>query len=349
MQKALEQLGVPVWSFACGLPLPGEPAGPAGDLPPPGAALVLHVNSPILPAALLRLKNRGFMRGRRVVGYWAWELPVAPDSWLAGVPFVHEIWTPSRFSAAALERLAPGRVRVVPHPVASVPPNPSPLTRADFGLPGAALIVLVSFSLASSYARKNPQAAIAAFRAAFGDRADRILLLKISHADHASEDFEALRAAAGNAANIRFETRIFPAPDNYALMQCADIVLSLHRSEGFGLVPAEAMCLGRPVVATDFSGTKDFLDAGCGMPIAYRLIPARDPRGVFEAPGAMWAEADIGQASSALTALAQYADLRARLGQAAQLAARRRLGSEKLAEAVRSIGLAVATPAPASS
>jgi glycosyltransferase involved in cell wall biosynthesis len=347
MAAALELIGVPVWIFACELALPGKDSGPAGDMPPPGAALVLHVNSPVLPAALLRLKNRGFLRGRRVIGYWAWELPMVPDSWRVGLPFVHEIWTPSRFSAAALERIAPGRVRVVPHPVAAVPPKPASLGRADFGLPEAAIIVLVSFSLASSFVRKNPVGAIAAFREAFGDRADRILLLKISHADHAPADFSELRAAACGAANIRFETRMFSAPENLALTQCADIVLSLHRSEGFGLVPAEAMCLGRAVVATDFSGTTDFLDAGCGMPIPYRLIPARDPRGVFEAPGAMWAEADIGEAARALAALATDSELRARLGQAAQVAARQRLGSEKLAEAVRSLGLAVAPPAQA--
>jgi glycosyltransferase involved in cell wall biosynthesis len=267
---------------------------------------------------------------------------VVPDGWRVGVPFVHEVWTPSRFSAGALERLAPGRVRVVPHPVAAIPPVPSRLGRADFGLPLGAVVVLVSFSLASSYVRKNPLAAIAAFRAAFGTRADRMLVLKIVHADHAPGDLAELRAAAAGAENIVFETRLFPAADSHALTRCVDIVLSLHRSEGFGLVPAEAMVLGRAVVATDFSGTTDFLDASCGMPISYTLVPARDPRGVFEAPGAEWAEADVGEAAAALRALADDADLRGRLGQAAQAAAAAKLGSLALADAVRALGLPVA-------
>jgi glycosyltransferase involved in cell wall biosynthesis len=341
MLRVLEQLGVPVWPVSCGLALPGEPPAELGEMPPAGAPLVLHVNSPVLPAALLGLP-RGFLRGRRVIGYWAWELPVVPDGWRVGVPFVHEIWTPSRFSASALERLAPGRVRVVPHPVAASPPVPSGLGRGDFGLPDQAVIVLVSFSLASSYVRKNPLAAIAAFRTAFGDRSDRILVLKIVHAAHAPEDFAALRAAASGAANIVFETRLLPAADSHALTQCADIVMSLHRSEGFGLVPAEAMVLGRAVVATDFSGTTDFLDESCGIPIPYRLVPARDPRGVFEAPGAQWAEADIGAAARALRVLAEDADLRGRLGRAAQVAAAASLGADALADAVRALGLPVA-------
>jgi len=341
MHAALGTLGVPAWMMACGATVPGEklpPVGVAGA--PTEAALVVHVNAPMIAAAFMGVP-RGFLRGRRVVGYWAWELPVVPDSWRLGVPFVHEIWTPSRFSAAALERLAPGRVRVVAHPVAAVPPIPSALTRADFGLRDGAVVVLVSFSLASSFARKNPLAAVAAFRAAFGDRADRVLVLKIVHAGHAPADLRALREAAGGAANIVFETRVLPLADSHALTRCADIVLSLHRSEGFGLVPAEAALLGRAVVATDFSGTTDFLDAGCAMPVPYRLVPARDPRGVFEAPGAHWAEADVGAAAGALRRLAEDAGLRARLGAAARAQATRILGAETLASAVRGLGLAV--------
>jgi glycosyltransferase involved in cell wall biosynthesis len=344
MLAALGQLGVPTWPIEAGLDRPGETRKRTVPTTlPAGAPIVLHVNSPSLPAALLRLP-RHLLRGRHVVGYWAWELETVPPAWRAGARFVHEIWTPSRFSAAALESLAPGRVRVVPHPVAIRPPAPSELTRADFGLPEQSVIVLVSFSLASSFERKNPLGAIAAFRAAFGERADRILLLKVVHGDHAPDDLARLQAAIAGASNIRLETRLLPAADSHALTRCADIVLSLHRSEGFGLVPAEAMLLGRPVIATNYSGTTDFLDATCGMPVGYRLVPARDPRGVFEAPEARWAEADQSEAATCLTCLADDPARRGQLGLAARNAALARLGSDGLARAVRSLGLPVAAP-----
>jgi glycosyltransferase involved in cell wall biosynthesis len=346
MIAALDALGQPCWPFACELPVPGEPASPPPSLPPPGVPLVLHVNSPSLPAALLRLP-RHFLRGRRVIGYWAWELPVVPDTWRLGAGFVHEIWTPSHFSAAALEKLAPGRIRVVPHPVAASPPKPASLSRADFGLPDNALVVLTSFSLASSFERKNPLAAIAAFRAAFADAPDRILVMKIIHASHAPADLARLHQAAAGAPNILFKTETMPEADSHALTATADIVLSLHRSEGFGLVPAEAMLLGRAVVATDFSATTDFLDASCGIPIPYRLVPARDPRGVFEAKGAEWADADSGAAAAALQKLATDPDLRARLGAAARAQAGQKLGTAALTDAIRSLGLDMPNgPAP---
>ena len=328
MLHGLGVLGVPAWPMRRG-----------GPLPPDGAPLVLHVNAPQVPLALLRLGGAA-LRGRRVVGYWAWELPVAPAIWRAGLAFVHEVWAPSRFTAAALEPLLPGRVRVVPHPVAAHPRTPSALGRADFGLPPDAVITLVAFNLASSFERKNPLGAIAAHRAAFGDRADRLLLLRVGNPHHFPAEFARLRAAAEHP-NIRIDTRTLPGPDNHALMAACDIVLSLHRSEGFGLVPAEAMLLGVPVVATAWSGNVDFMDAGCAAMVPARLVAAHDPRGVFMAPGAVWAEPDIAVAAAHLARLADDPTARRALGQAGRAAAQARLGLAPLAAAVRGLGLPI--------
>ena len=340
MLAAASSLNMHVWPIDSGDLAEGRPTGPAA-VPPVAVPLVLHINAPSLPAALLRLP-RSLLRHRRVVAYWAWELPVAPPGWAAGVAFVHDIWVPSHFTAAALESLAPGRVRVVPHAVAASPPAPSGLTRADFGLPDHAFIVLTSFSLASSFARKNPLAAIAAFRAAFGGQPDRILVLKLSHTGHWPDDLASLRSAVAGDSNIRIETRDFPAADSHALTACADAVLSLHRSEGFGLVPAEAMALGKPVVATDWSATAEFIDHTNGMPVPYRLIPAADSRGVFEAPGAVWADADVGAAAALLRALADDPGLCKQLGEAARATIHARFTAAPLRDALAAAGLGMA-------
>jgi glycosyltransferase involved in cell wall biosynthesis len=247
---------------------------------------------------------------------------------------------PSRFTAAAIEKLMPGRVRIVPYCVAARPPAPSRLDRAAFGLPPGAVVVLVSFSLASSFVRKNPLAAIAAFRAAFGDRPDRILVIKAGHAAAYPADMALMQAAAAGAANIRFETRTLPPADNHALIAAADIVLSLHRSEGFGLVLAEAMLLNRATVATNWSGNTDFMDASCAALVPYRLIPAVDPRGVFQAAGAVWADADPAAAAAQLVRLAEDPAGRATLAAAGQAMALQRLGTGPLAAALDAIGLA---------
>jgi glycosyltransferase involved in cell wall biosynthesis len=340
MLAGLQRLGVPHWPLDVGglLPAAARDMAPpaAGAAPPPGAPLVLHVNPPLLPLALLRLP-RALTHGRLVIGYWSWELPLPPHDWHAGARFVHEVWVPSAFTADALASLTPGPPRVVPHPLSAALPVPSALDRTAFGLPADAVVVLVSFNLASSFARKNPLGAIAAFRAAFGDRADRLLLLKIGNPEHFPEDFARIADAIGGARNIRVDTRTLPTADAHALTRAADIILSLHRSEGFGLVPAEAMLLGKPVVATGWSGNLDFMDADCAALVGFRLVPVDDPRQVYV--GGEWAEPDQADAAARLRQLADDPGLRAALGARAQAAATARLGTAGLAAALQALGL----------
>jgi glycosyltransferase involved in cell wall biosynthesis len=192
------------------------------------------------------------------------------------------------------------------------------------------VVVLVSFNLASSFARKNPFAAIAAFRGAFGDRPDRILVLKIGHPEHAPADFARL-AQMVRAPNIRLETQTLPPEDRHALTACADIVLSLHRGEGFGLVLAEAMLLGKPVIATGWSGNTDFMDATNAALVSYRLVPARDDRSVYRG---LWAEPDVAEAATLLRRLADDADLRRNLGERARASTLSRLDGRELTAAL---------------
>ena len=305
-------------------------------LPPAGMPLLLCVNAPLLPAALLRLP-RALLRGRRVVAQWSWELPVAPDTWRAGAKFVHEVWAPSRFTAAAMEPLLPGRVRVVPHPVAARPPRPEPGGRLLFGLPAGVVVTTVVFNLSSSFERKNPLGAIAAHREAFGARPDRILVLKITGAEHYGADLHRIRNAIADLPNVRIDDRTLPLPALHALLASSDIVLSLHRSEGFGLVPAEAMLLGAPVVVTGWSGTADFCDEGSAAVVPFKLVPVVDPRGVYDVPGAVWAEPDTGAAAAQLRRLADDPASRLALGRAGQAAAQERLGTAPLAAALAAL------------
>jgi glycosyltransferase involved in cell wall biosynthesis len=93
-------------------------------------------------------------------------------------------------------------------------------------------------------------------------------------------------------------------PALWALMATADCLLSLHRAEGYGFAMAEAMVLGRPVIATGWSGNVDFMAGPDAVLVPYRLVPARDPQEIYDIPGARWAEPDLDAAAAALKALA---------------------------------------------
>lgn len=317
--------------------------------PPPGVPLILHANAAIPALEMFRL-GRHLVQGRRIVGVWPWELPSAPASWRAGFDYVHEVWAPSEFSAAAIRAAAPpgwdpARIRVVPHPVACQPPapallTPAPLVRAQLGLPQDAVVTLAAVNLASAFTRKNPLGAIEAHRRAFGPRPDRVLLLRVGNPHHAPADFARIAEAVAPLPNVVLDTETRPRADAQAAMAAADIVLSLHRSEGFGLVPAEAMLLAKPVILTAWSGTEQFATDATTIRIPYTLVPATDPRGVFTAPGAHWAEPDLDAAAAALVHLADNPARRLHLGTAARNAALA-LDAVPLAQALRSLGLDV--------
>jgi glycosyltransferase involved in cell wall biosynthesis len=335
MHHVLEAHGFARGAVPLGLPSRVEAFH--GSLPP-AAALLAVVNAPILPVGLLRLP-RNILSGRLVIGMWAWELPMVPPQWHDGAKFVHEVWAPSQFCADAFETVVPGRVRRVPYPLAETP-IPAAGDRASFGLPAHKIIVLTVFNLASSMVRKNPLGAIAAFRAGFGDSPDHLFVMKLSGVEDYPEDLALIRAAIGAAPNIVLMTQTLPEAELRGLIAASDIILSLHRAEGFGLIPATAMLLGRPVVATGWSGNLDFMTPEASMLVSYKLIPTTDPRGNYDLAGAKWAEPDIEDAANALRLLAGDEALRAALGAAGQAYARQALSAQPMLAALAANGIA---------
>jgi glycosyltransferase involved in cell wall biosynthesis len=101
----------------------------------------------------------------------------------------------------------------------------------------------------------------------------------------------------------------------------SDAVLSLHRSEGFGMLAAEAMLIGTPVVSTDWSATAEFVRPDTGMPIPYELVPAIDPQGCCHDPGQNWASADVIAAAAALNKLREQRDFAGQLADRARATA----------------------------
>ncbi len=326
--QALRQAGYPVATIDLSVVLFQAPR----DLPythdsaldPIGpGTLLLHVNGPFVALALARLGRR-LCAGKRIIGYWAWELPRLPSDWLAGFAYVDEIWVPSRFTAAAVA--APNRkpVRVVPHPV---PPLDLPGTRDD-----GVFRVFTAFNMASSFARKNPLATVDAFRRAFPEPGGAELTLICNHPEARPDLWQQLNRHSGAGITLIGETVARSRFLHY--LAEADAVLSLHRAEGFGLLCAEAMRAGKPVIATAWSGPLDFLTGDNSLPVDYRLGPAVDAQHTYHHPSMRWAEPDIAHAAAQLQRLAGDAALRRRLGLRAQQDAEQQFGIAAFARRV---------------
>ncbi|MBI1272924.1 MAG: glycosyltransferase [Alphaproteobacteria bacterium] len=288
--------------------LPQKPA-------PAGGVLVLGVNPPEMGMAFSHL-DPALVRSSYRIGFWAWETPEVPEAWMPRLRHFHELWVHSNFVRDAIlarSAIPPIPVHVVPHPVPALD-HVMP-ARARFDLPDHMKIVLTMFDLRSSMARKNPMAAIKAFRAAEPGTYGALLVIKVSHPEAAPEQFAALKALTAGDPRIRLMTDTLDQEAAYALIASCDIVLSLHRAEGFGLVLAEAMRLGKAVVATNWSGNVDFMNRACAELVDYRLVPVVDPQGQYR--DGQWAEADVDDAARALRYLLKNEDQCAAMGRRA--------------------------------
>jgi glycosyltransferase involved in cell wall biosynthesis len=227
-------------------------------------------------------------RSKRKVGIWVWELPAAPVEHAARTRRYDEIWVPSNFNRRAYFAVTKTPVHVVPYVV-----EPAKRSAVDFrtrlGMHESAFVFLYMLDASSFVERKNPLALLRAFGMEFDGEPDVFLVLKVSNLNAASpfaEDLDVMRCVIGN---LRVIQETFDESDVTALLCAADCYVSPHRSEGFGFTLAEAMALGKPVVATDYGSTCDFVRDGTGFPVRPTLVEIDADLGPYRG-GAVWAD-----------------------------------------------------------
>lgn len=256
---------------------------------------IIHLNADIIQDLLLRFYKMKLSQGRYNVGYWHWELPEFPKEDEYSFNFVDEVWVPSSFVEESISRNSPVPVIRIPHAIEIYPSKT--LNRDYFHLPNDAFIFLTMFDMHSRKERKNPAGTIEAFLKAFHSQSSRaILVIKINAAGHSGEELDQLKELAAQHSNILLLDQILSRIEVVSLLNCADSLISLHRSEGFGLPLAEAMYLGKPVIGTNWSGNIDFMNSSNSFPIDYQLITIKENHGPYK-PGQKWADPDLEHAS----------------------------------------------------
>jgi glycosyltransferase involved in cell wall biosynthesis len=283
---------------------------------------LLCINADPLPLFFEEMRGQ-LPAGASNIGLWAWEVEDLPAVMAQSESYLDEVWGISSFTAAALSRSLTKPVRAFPLPV--VVPEAAflrPRTRAELGMPEGFLF-LFCFDYDSVFRRKNPLAAVAAFRQAFADRPEVVLYIKTTNADrHAAED-EELRIAAAGLTNIVIRDGYVSSDDYFSMLESCDCYISLHRSEGFGLTVAEAMALGKPVISTAYSSTLEFANESNSFLVPAKLTEVGDNAAPYP-PHSRWAEPDVAAAAQQMARV--YADPAA----AAAVGARARADIETL-------------------
>lgn len=236
--------------------------------------------------------------GQYNIGHWAWELPRLPKQWVKYARGLHEVWTCSEFVRASVAASLDLPVHTVRYPVPLHPPDPRGLP----AFPKSLTKVLFAFDFNSYSDRKNPEAALRAFELAAEQEPGMHLILKVQNAHRHYEAAKNLAERVKALPSVTLIIETLTRGQMSALQNAADVFLSLHRSEGFGLNIAECMALGKPVIVTGWSGNMDFTKADNAYLVPYKLIKIQKQAGDYEV-GQEWADPDVTAAAQHLLSI----------------------------------------------
>jgi len=258
-----------------------------------------------------------------LVAFSMWELPVLPKGWcdilnqmdalVAGSEFIRHAFS---FNVPATQSL------VTNHPV-YIPENIIPM-RDELGLNFDDVVFFTAFEPYSDVVRKNIDGVVSSFLSFLGDESNAILIIKVNNAFLNNEPHPAYKEiieAVNNHPRVKFLTNNLPYEQLMSLYASCDVIVSLHRAEGLGLVMMEAMMLGKPVIATAWSGNMSYMDHTNSCLVGYDLIDANGAMPCYQkdniGEGAVWANPNLKEAGLWMQRLYKDSRLRKRIGQKA--------------------------------
>lgn len=231
---------------------------------------IVHLNIDAI-LSFIQEKSSDYFNGKYNIGYWAWEMEEFPDVYAEYFKFYDEIWTCSRYCLDSMSLKSPIPVVNIPHPIDIKIEDID--AYFETGISDDCFNFLFVFDYNSLIERKNPLGLIDAYEKAFGINNDKVkLILKTSLSNQHSKAKKKVIERIGDNKSIIYKEEMLRRPELLALINKADCYISLHRSEGFGLTIAEAMALGKPVIATGYSGNLDFTNANNSFLVKYKMV-----------------------------------------------------------------------------
>jgi GT2 family glycosyltransferase/predicted O-methyltransferase YrrM len=292
---------------------------------------ILQINADFTPFVIKNL-GKDFFEKKYTIGFWAWELSKFPEKWKNSFNLVDEIWVPSSFVNKAVSLLSPVPVITIPHVINAVNIREvkSLSNRASFNIPENAFVFLSMFDVHSIIERKNPFGSIHAFKNAFkADDSSVLLAIKVNNPDALT--LKELNKSIGDYKNILVIKKHLTRQETNCLLASIDCFLSLHRSEGFGLGPAEAMARGKVAMLTNWSGNTEYMTSDNCIPISFTLNQIGKDLGPYE-KHQYWASPDLEEASAKMKSISLDKPLVKKIGEQAYKTINEQFSAKKIGE-----------------
>ncbi len=245
------------------------------------------------------------------IGYWAWELSDVPDEFYNGLGLFNEFWAVSSFCANGLSKKVKVPVLTVPHYSSLMNENILSDWKRYFHINEGVFYFTFIFDCMSFTERKNPDAVVEAFIKVYSMFEKVGLILKYIYPESAKDYIDKIKSKLKGYENVFYFENFMTSQELRTLISISGAFISLHRAEGFGLLPLEAMGLGTPVIATEWSGNMEYMNHKNTALVGCRLVPV-EGRYVGSTPGdgQVWAEPDVEEAVAYMSRMITDAEWR---------------------------------------
>lgn len=303
------------------------------DLPYDTNIIVVSIH---LLSSMWRNRLRSIVGNRFVnVGLFFWEIQTIPSAWVPAVELFDAVMVCSNFVRSAVELDLPQLPTVyAEHPLeVNIENYANEKTyhevRAELNVNINEVLFAASFDIRSNFQRKNPIAVLTAFENAFKEEPRARLLLKANGLqNHNNESIQTILEKINRNKKIILIEKTLSYPEVMRLYSACDVFVSLHRSEGLGLGPLEAMLMGKAVMATGYSGNMTYMTEQNSIPIPYTLVEPDNAGWMFSkefcGSSGYWAEPDVDFAAKTMQFLFNNKEYRTEIGSAAQADIKRR-------------------------
>lgn len=250
---------------------------------------IFMINADMIPERFLAVNNHN--KNAFNIGFLLWELEYVPKNQKLALEVLDAIWVPTDYLLNVYQNVTDTPVIYVGKHVTLPSPTKKYKPKKDFSF-------YMSFDFHSNIERKNPVAAIKAFKLAFSNNENVKFILKTTdilrdHPGNRKGQWENILNEINGDKRFKIISGRLPFQELVNQINSMDCIVSSHRSEGFGYLLAHAFILTKPVIVTDYSGTSDFCTKDNAYLVKWKKLDLDEGDfGPFVKSG-FWADVDI--------------------------------------------------------